>query len=306
MQISSVSQLGIKDNGIKHRSGKKQTKKNASLMEKMVLASIVTFIGYGWYFREEEIFSAEFGWGYWLGIIGGSLMLILMLYPMRKHVKMMRRWGPINIWFRFHMLFGILGPTAILYHANFSFGSINSNVALIAMLTVACSGLVGRFFYGKIHKGLYGQKTSLQELEADIQQFTNKLVDSNDEFSSEVLGHLEQINHTYSNKSKNFLSSMMFLPLLSLIFRNKRVNCKKLLNRYLTAQVSAGQLNQDAANQIAKTFTHLISQYLQTTRKVFEFNVYSKIFSYWHILHLPLFIIMLVTGLFHVYAVHVY
>ena len=43
----------------------------------------------------------------------------------------------------------MLGPVLILWHTNFKLGSINSSVALIAMLVVAASGLVGRFLHGR-------------------------------------------------------------------------------------------------------------------------------------------------------------
>ena len=77
-------------------------------------------------------------------------MLALLLYPLRKHVPWMRGAGSVSHFgFDSHMALGLIGPTLILYHANFGLGSANSNVALWSMLIVAGSGLVGRFFYAK-------------------------------------------------------------------------------------------------------------------------------------------------------------
>ena len=95
------------------------------------------------------------------GIIGGSLMLLLLLYSLRKRWSWLRFLGPTPSWFRAHMVLGILGPLCILYHSNFSTGATNSNVALFCMLTVAGSGLVGRYIYAHIHHGLYGRKLQL-------------------------------------------------------------------------------------------------------------------------------------------------
>ena len=38
----------------------------------------------GWEYSAERPLTAEYGLGYWLGIIGGSMMLLLLLYPLRK------------------------------------------------------------------------------------------------------------------------------------------------------------------------------------------------------------------------------
>src|SRR5262249_55531378 len=102
--------------------------------------------------------------GYALGIIGGSLMLLLFLYSARKRIPWLRFLGPSAHWFRFHMVLGVLGPLCILYHSNFALGATNSNVALFCMLTVAGSGLIGRYIYARIHHGLYGSKLTLGEL----------------------------------------------------------------------------------------------------------------------------------------------
>jgi len=37
-----------------------------------------------------------------------------------------------------------------------------------------------------------------------------------------------------------------------------------------------------------------------------EFKFYEKMFALWHLLHLPLFFMLVITGIFHVIAVHYY
>src|SRR5512146_1404996 len=44
--------------------------------------------------------------GYRLGLIGALLMLVLLIYPLRKSWSMMSSWGPIRYWFHAHMVFG--------------------------------------------------------------------------------------------------------------------------------------------------------------------------------------------------------
>lgn len=139
------------------------------------LLVIFSLLAAGFLLKQEELFTAESGVGYWLGIIGGVLMLLLIIYPIRKHMKSARLLGSVRFWFKTHMLFGVAGPLAILYHANFSTGSLNSSIALLCMLIVASSGFIGRYYYSKIHYGLYGQKASLTELLQSIEDENGKL-----------------------------------------------------------------------------------------------------------------------------------
>jgi hypothetical protein len=114
--------------------------------------------------RERQLFDPLEGFGYWLGITGASLMAVLLLYPVRKRVRLLRVLGATRYWFRMHMLFGVVGPILILYHCNFKLGSLNSNVALFCTLLVAGSGLIGRYLHAKIFADLEGHRRSLQQM----------------------------------------------------------------------------------------------------------------------------------------------
>ena len=130
-------------------------------LSKLFYLGVFVAIAIGWRNKDFSNITPESGVGYWLGIIGGVLMLLLLLYPLRKKARFIK-FGKTQYWFKVHMLFGVLGPLAILYHANFSLGSTNSNLALFSMVIVALSGFIGRYFYTKIHHGLYGRKKDLK------------------------------------------------------------------------------------------------------------------------------------------------
>jgi hypothetical protein len=116
------------------------------------LAAVVA-LGYGWHRRGELDLIAEEGLGYALGVLGLAMMSLLLLYSLRKHWSPLQSVGAAPTWLKIHMMLGILGPTAILYHANFRLGSLNSRMALLCMLVVSGSGIVGRFLYTRTHQG---------------------------------------------------------------------------------------------------------------------------------------------------------
>src|SRR5438046_2278389 len=136
-----------------------------------VLVTAVLYLG--WNTQTARYISPNRGVGYWLGIIGGSLMLLLLVYSLRKRWTWLSFLGSTPGWFRFHMVLGIAGPVCILYHANFGIGATNSNVALFSMLTVAISGLIGRYIYVPIHHGLFGPKLELGELRTGAERLRN-------------------------------------------------------------------------------------------------------------------------------------
>ena len=161
-----------------------------------VLVSI--FLVFAWLEKDEYWFHAESGLGYAFGIIGCSLMLLLLLYPARKYYKPMRYTFKVHHWFRMHMIFGVLGPCFIILHSNFNLGSLNSNIALFSMLLVALSGLIGRYVYQKIHRGLYGEQILFSDLYLEYQT-SKKLFSNFHIFSNNIEQLLENIEVKLSN-----------------------------------------------------------------------------------------------------------
>jgi hypothetical protein len=143
----------------------------AGLMASLAFAAAVAgSLFYGWLNSHHGHLNPESGLGYWLGIAGASAMLLLLGYPLRKRMTSLKILGSVSGWFRILMSLGVIGPALILLHANFKLGSLNSNVALLAMLTVAGSGLVGRYLFSRIHPGLYRRRAQIGKLHADVKK----------------------------------------------------------------------------------------------------------------------------------------
>ena len=91
------------------------------------------------------------------------MMLLLFSYPLRKYVRFMHRLGKVKWWFLVHMVLGIGGPLLILVHSTFRIGSLNAGGGAVQhAASWSRSGVVGRFIYVRVHRGLYGEQTILQ------------------------------------------------------------------------------------------------------------------------------------------------
>lgn len=114
------------------------------------VAIIIYIIFAGWILPLKRYIDPGQGIGLALGIIGSLMMLAVFSYSLRKRIKFTHKLSPLSSWFNVHIFLGIFGPIFILYHSRFSLGAQNSNIALFSMLTVAVSGVVGRFLYNKV------------------------------------------------------------------------------------------------------------------------------------------------------------
>jgi len=263
----------------------------------------ILLIAWGWNVGLENYISPEFGIVYALGITGGIMMLVMLLYSLRKRIPVMRRWGKIKYWFQMHMMLGVLGPICILYHCAFSLGSMNSNIALYSMLLVAGSGLIGRYIYRQIHKGLYGEKESLKGLKEQIVSSSSELDILFSRFTK-LEGFIFRLDDL--DEYPSLLTSFSLLIKNSVRTRLAYYKGSKALNRAVDIIASKDKWDKKKKQQYSKKTKKLLLNYYRTYRKINSFHLYERLFSIWHVLHIPLFIMMILTGFVHVYAVHVY
>ena len=262
-------------------------------------------IGVGWLLRNRGLIDPADGLGYWLGIGGGSMMLVLLLYPLRKRVRVLRFLGDTTHWFRAHMILGVLGPLLVLYHSNFQLGSFNSKVALYCMLLVAGSGVIGRELYARIHRGLYGQKTNLKELRDDLARSLDesrglatllpKLTAKLEALSTEMQG--DSITGSLSTvKSLSWTIKQYFVWFSLLITARSE----------LKARAAESPTVARDYRRLRKSSSTYIRSFVRLTSRVSQFTLCERLFSVWHVLHMPLFFMMVISALIHVLAVHMY
>jgi hypothetical protein len=233
------------------------------------------------------------------------MMLLLLLYSARKHVRWLKFLGPTVSWFRYHMLLGVLGPLCILYHANFGLGATNSNVALFSMLTVAGSGLIGRYIYARIHHGLYGSKLSLGELKTGAEGLRAH---------SGAFGFLPQLVSRLESTENKLLAAGPHLPVLgiaklavvALLSIASRWQLRGYVRRGLRAAAKNSPVIAAERKRLRRTAFTYIDKRLAATRRVAGFQSYERLFSLWHALHIPLLFILIAAGIVHVIAVNVY
>lgn len=259
----------------------------------------------------EELFD----FGYNLGLAGGLMMLVLLLYPLRKRWRFLENFGFLPSWFKWHMVLGILGPLTIVFHSTYHVyipyfnptGSINAAVAMYCMLLVSGSGTFGRFFYTKIHHGLYGRQTTVNELRTALQQSGE--VKSLFHFAPHIEKSLEDFRaagERYGKSSGLGLGNFIFMSIKARILS---MSLTRELHQIMQAQANASHFTaaqRQGMEELFGDYRLKIDDYLEAVRDAAQFHTYERMFSWWHIFHIPLVYMMVFSAFYHVYAVHAY
>ena len=77
---------------------------------------------------------------------------------------------------------------------------------------------------------------------------------------------------------------------------------KRVLNDY---GIESGWTEEQTTKNYKVLKKHL-KNYLSAVVRSCEFSIYERLFGLWHVLHYPLFLMMVVSGIVHVFAVHMY
>jgi hypothetical protein len=275
----------------------------AKVVPSMFTIAVIGVLWMSWLNRQDSGLTPSSGIGYWLGIVGSSFMVLLLLYPLRKRFKSLRLLGSVVFWFRTHMILGVLGPVLILLHANFRLGSINSNVALVAMLLVAGSGLVGRYLYGQIHLGLYGRKVVVQEIQADIDALKG-LIGAGLPVADRIVTQLNAFAKHGTAAPASILAWLFLLLTIGWQGRSVRVRLIADARRVIAVEGKRLGWSRKLRRQRLASIASLVSFFVAAVRKAAIFTLYERLFGLWHVFHLPLFFVLVIAATIHIFAAH--
>lgn len=210
------------------------------------------------------------------GIVGASLMVIMLVYSVRKRFRPLRNAGSLRVWLDFHIACGILGPLFIVLHSSFKVGGLVA-VSFWSMVVVAASGVLGRFLYLQIPRRRSGDELSLEEAQREIERLGSEL---RERFgvSAEALGRLDEIARRHAPAGTS-------LPVLLLRLPFDGWHLRWTLAR--AAPASAG-LPPAAARGLRR----VVRQRAGLRRRILLWSRLQELFHYWHVLHKPFAVLM--------------
>lgn len=279
-------------------------RRRLNIAPKVFTVAVVLVLWVGWLNRDDTGLTPVAGVGYWLGVAGSSLMLLLLLYPLRKRVRALRVIGPVTFWFRAHMILGVLGPVLVLWHANFRLGSVNSSVALVTMLVVAASGIIGRFLHSKIHLDMHGRKAKARQILANADDALGALIIADPRTADRLITGLNGFAKLGTATPKGLLAGVVLLMLIGRRGAAARKRLVALAQHTIAVEGKRRGWSKKSQSQELAEVTDYVTEQIGTAKKAATFAFYERLFRLWHILHVPLFILLFIVALVHVFAAH--
>jgi hypothetical protein len=287
------------------RSSTRRSPPAAGRGDLLLYLLLAALVASAWQIGRRGWLSAGDDASYWIAVTGASMMLLLFGYPLRKRLRFMQGMGKVKWWFWLHLFLGLAGPWLILVHSTFRFGSLNAGVALISMCTVVASGVVGRFIYVRVHRGLDGERTSLDELRRRA-----GLVESDARsrlhFAPIVEAHLAAFEEHELQAEPGWatcLRQVAWLPV------QRWTACRRCTAeaRLRLQQLAIGlKWSEQELSQRQRRARKLIERYLDAVVRVAQYTAYERLFALWHLAHLPFVYLLVISAVVHVVAVHAY
>lgn len=220
--------------------------------------------------------------GHQLGIAGASMMVLMLLYSVRKRVGALRRLGPLSRWLDVHIYLGVFGPLLVVLHSTFK---VQGLVALSfwSMVVVALSGVLGRYLYLQIPRTRAGEERALAELEAEDRELSERL---RERF------HLDETQLAR-------LDALVGVPARTgLLGGFARLVADDL--RLRSGLHRFAQNCRSVPRPVVREFERVVRSKAQVRRRILLWDRVHELFHYWHVLHKPFALVMYVFLIVHV------
>ena len=223
--------------------------------------------------------------GHGLGIAGTLFLIIgVSSYMARKRYRFLSRIGILKHWLEFHIFLCTLGPILVLFHTSYKFGGLVA-VSFWSMVAVFLSGIIGRFIYLQIPHTIEGRELSLnevREMKTDIAVVLKNSYNLEEETYNLLVDSIK--------KKVGLYQSNAIVRYLGNYFRDKKtIRTVKNLLKY-----------SELPKTEKKMIIGLIKDDIKLNQKIERLDTMQNLFKYWHVVHSPFALVMLVIMMIHV------
>ncbi len=223
--------------------------------------------------------------GLLLGLLGTGLMMVLLLYSVRKWLPFLTFMGRHKWWMRVHMLCGIVGPLFIVLHGAFKLPEGIVGIGFWCMMLVAVSGVFGRYLFGLFPKTAAGRRMDLSEIESQMVELRARLVRETRESSSAEVDRAVRLAREFDYEPRTIGE----LFILDAEIRRRVDLVRALLYR--------ARLPKRARRRAMRT----LEDQLWLKRSMAGWDVARRLTRYWSLFHQPLALAMYLIAALHIF-----
>lgn len=225
--------------------------------------------------------------GHAFGFIGSAMMVLMLAYSLRKRIKIFQNWGPLNRWLDVHIYLGIFGPLLIILHTAFKVQGLVA-VSFWSMITVALSGVLGRYLYLQIPRNLRGEELDRAELERAEKMRTLEL-ENKYGIAGQDIEQVENMMSPMSLQKQSLLRAIYMGPLNAIFYPLNRYKVKRYLQRHYKIP-----------NREIRLLLRIFRRKAVLHRRIMLLQQIQQLFHYWHVVHKPFALVMYLVLLIHV------
>ena len=270
------------------------------------IGSFVFLVYMGWAAVLQINFTKGGGFVYNSGLIGGSLMLVALVYAACKRVKSLRRFVTTNTWYYIHIACGAIGAYLVVLHSSFDLRSINASVALVTTLLVIVSGALGRYLFTLSTIVLHRQYVEIKDTEKSLFELIDKY---DHDRSLRIRKRLSKFAFHCFKKPESRL--VYFSRWVSIIYYGiyfylvSRRDIKKIGKKML-AMTRLTNLTRKDTKILKRYKKRKLKQYVFQIVKMGYVSLVEQVLRHWRILHIPALYLLTLTAIVHVIVVHMY
>lgn len=222
--------------------------------------------------------------GHSLGYAGAASIVVgVALYVVRKRWRRLERWGRLPDWLQVHIFLCTLGPYLVVLHSTFKYNGV-AGISFWAMVAAVVSGIVGRYLYAQIPRTMHGTLRTLDALETEAAQLERGLGD----VAPAVRATLDTILAGRPAPPRRLGHALWQAARFDW---QRRVRLRRA--RRVLARAALGADERDRLLVLLRTRFALEQQ-------IALLAPFQRLFHYWHVLHLPVALLMLLTLALHV------
>ncbi len=259
-----------------------------------------------------------------IGWIGSAMMAVMMLYSLRKRISALGSFGSMRHWLSAHMFLGIMGPVLVTLHTTFKFHGLIAT-SFWCMTVTMVFGILGRYIYVQIPRSITGAELGVKEIEKSVEELDGELGRYLSLANiSNLLGELgirdtgrimASINRDAAYLNKGHITGFLkeigapeekktnANPLIALFFMmwTDVMNYFKTyrINLILKTRYSLSRASREEIISLLKKKAALI-------RRRNLLSTSQRLLHHWHVLHVPLAIVMFLIMFIHIIVYYVF
>ncbi|HEX9885754.1 MAG TPA: hypothetical protein VGA70_04665 [Longimicrobiales bacterium] len=248
------------------------------------------------------VFAPTGAVGHGLGVVGTAMIVVGVAgYSARRRMPLLRSLGALKQGLQVHIFLCTLGPLFVLLHTSFKFGGLVS-VAFWSMAVVVASGLFGRYVYVRIPKTLNGRFLEVDQVQERIRELSDEIRARVTEVAAAGSGlpaasldaSLDAALHgglapgEIRAQPRGFFAALLWAVREDLRARGRE--------RRLRRAVRQGHVPLE----FRRSLLELARERARLRQQAIVLQPFQRLFRYWHVVHLPLAVVMFIILAGHI------